>query len=678
MKSRLLALAALTLAMACEGTRQPTGVTAPTDPSKIISDGAHCGTPGIVCNPDFFFLPPMVPLPLNNPNFELGKFNNTLQRSLTITICELQSTPVNSQGLPTSDTQCKTGPALKTFAAGTVQLVNLPLRQTGWWTLFNLPADGFYYVLWDTRQSNLSVSKFYRINVFLDGSTTALGVADVDPMSSLREWRYTLTGDVVQLVDDVMLPIPFRVEHGGGPAVCGTATVCNSATVSNFSPTGIPQVVTVDGGTGAIAGASFPDGWLPTGTGRPQSVVVTISQVDVGTTNRAAGREAIPCHPDLTFMQFPGCFKFTTTPALQPISDGSSRQFVNPVTGAVCYVLQGSGDFRERFAEMYASGPNEAPHPLEDTEDAGILSPATRNCSPQVFASANRNTLTRLASAGWRTIKSGLGQFFGVKTAYGVDLGLGGLMTEFSNVGAAVPARIEALNTLPATVFPGAGPYAIYVRAIGSHDHSGEGAESGIGGVPVTFTIPANAGAIRPSGNLEAAPATQLTATTNPSQLSGPNTDGWVEVAWTFPTTPGPFTLAATAPANGGPVQFSTTVVPFPLNFVAGDWVNENPSTGNNTRDVISVDGSAVSVHAWGACSPTDCDWGPTTGDTSRWLSNQEITAVWDQGFAISTQTITFLAGDRLRITTHYDFTEADGRTDFSATEFFSRAAIIQ
>ena len=143
MKSRLLALAALTLAMACEGTRQPTGVTAPTDPSKIISDGAHCGTPGIVCNPDFFFLPPMVPLPLNNPNFELGKFNNTLQRSLTITICELQSTPVNSQGLPTSDTQCKTGPALKTFAAGTVQLVNLPLRQTGWWTLgMSFTPDG--------------------------------------------------------------------------------------------------------------------------------------------------------------------------------------------------------------------------------------------------------------------------------------------------------------------------------------------------------------------------------------------------------------------------------------------------------------------------------------------------------------------------------------------------------
>ena len=52
MKVRLLALAALTLAMACESARRPTEIGAPTDPSKAISDGAHGG------NPDFFFLPP--------------------------------------------------------------------------------------------------------------------------------------------------------------------------------------------------------------------------------------------------------------------------------------------------------------------------------------------------------------------------------------------------------------------------------------------------------------------------------------------------------------------------------------------------------------------------------------------------------------------------------------------
>jgi len=63
------------------------------DPSKMISDGAHGG------NPDFFFLPPMVPNPVNNPNFEQGKFNATLGPSLTVEICELQGPPVNAQGL---------------------------------------------------------------------------------------------------------------------------------------------------------------------------------------------------------------------------------------------------------------------------------------------------------------------------------------------------------------------------------------------------------------------------------------------------------------------------------------------------------------------------------------------------------------------------------------------------
>src|SRR5438105_12322024 len=109
MKFRLLALAALILAMACEGTRQPTAISAPTDPSKVIRDGAHGG------NKDFFFLPPLVPLPVNNPDFELGKFNNALRSSLKLEICELKSENLNAQGLPTDATGCIAGAPIKTF-----------------------------------------------------------------------------------------------------------------------------------------------------------------------------------------------------------------------------------------------------------------------------------------------------------------------------------------------------------------------------------------------------------------------------------------------------------------------------------------------------------------------------------------------------------------------------------
>ena len=210
MKGRgLLALAVLSLALACEGNQQPTGPNAPVDGSQVISDGTRAGG-----NPDFFFLPPLVRNPSSNSNFERGKFNNALQPSLSVEICELVAEPLNA--LPTAATACANEathtPPLKTFAEGTVRQVGLPKNQPGWWTVHDLPNEGFYYVLWDTRQSNLSTSSYYRIKVKLGGSIV-LGFADVDPMDNMREFRNARTGDVIPFVDDATLPIPFRVER---------------------------------------------------------------------------------------------------------------------------------------------------------------------------------------------------------------------------------------------------------------------------------------------------------------------------------------------------------------------------------------------------------------------------------------------------------------------------------
>src|SRR4030081_609828 len=83
---RLLALSVLSIAFGCEGHQSPTAPSVrrvSLDPSAILSDGAHGG------NPDFFFLPPLVPSPYNNPDFEPGTFNSTLQPSLRVEICEL-------------------------------------------------------------------------------------------------------------------------------------------------------------------------------------------------------------------------------------------------------------------------------------------------------------------------------------------------------------------------------------------------------------------------------------------------------------------------------------------------------------------------------------------------------------------------------------------------------------
>jgi hypothetical protein len=661
---RLLVLSALSFAIACEGNQHPTGPSVPIDPSKIISDGAHSGG-----NPDFYFLPPLVPLPINNPNFKLGTFNNALQPSLKVEICELKPENLNTQGRPTAATACVAGAPLKAFAPGTVRLVNLPLQQWGWWALFKLPPDGFYYVLWDTRQSNLSVGKFYRIKVFIDGATEPLGVADVDPISNLWQWRYTLTGEVVQLVNGSFLPIPFRVQKG---ALCNGATLCTSVTVTNHTPNGDPQIVRVEGNAGPIAGALLPDGWLPPPPG-PQSVVFTIHGVNTGANNVAAGTQANPCHANLPLQQFNSCFNFSTIPKL-PVDD-AGNEFAKQITVAVCYVLQGSGDAREKFAEIWSSGPNEPPHPLPDASDALILTtPTARNCGTNLIGFNSPKGVTGLASAGWRKLKGGVARLFGVQTAYAVDLGLGGLTGGISNIGPALSAKIQPYTDSVLSLGPNATTTST-VRIVGNTHHSTSALTTGIGGLTVTYTVAVGNGTLRLLGS-EAAPATSVNviANTNPIDPESPvSGGGFAPVNWTMPALPGTYTLTATGPATGGPVTFTATVPPvIGFNVLAGPWVNENASTNNVTRLFITVDGSVVNVEAWGKCLPTDCDWGPTIANTSAWSTAQQIVAFWDQGFATQTQTITYLSATRLQAVTVTHFVSPPGPPDLILTEFFT------
>jgi hypothetical protein len=545
---RLLTLAVLAFAFACDqkAPTDPPGIKPPSDPSMIISDGAHGG------NPDFFFLPPLLPNPSNSPNYETGRANTRLGSGLTVEICELQAPPINAQGLPVA-TDCIAGPPLKKFPAGTVKLAD-----SG--------NDGFYMAQWKPSESNLVLSKYYRIKVLLEGSTVPLGAADLDPVANQKELKNVLTGEVIPLTADGTLPIKFRVEKGGGPPVCGIAVLCTSTVVTNNSPTG-STIVTVDGGSGAVAGAKFPNGWLP--TGGPQSVVVTIASVNTGISDPVTGTEATPCHAGLNLQQFRGCFNFTTTPRLDPINGESGPQFAIPVTVAVCYVLQGTGDPREKFAEMWASGPNEPPHPLDDASDVGILSANTRDCSNSVIGLNNSKGISGLASASWRKLKGGLGSFFGVKTAYAVDIGLGGFLSEFSNVGPVLSAEIHPYTSADLTLPPGTTTTAT-ARIVGSNHHATHDRATGLGGLAVTFTVTEGNGSLKALGS-EGPPLSAVTVITNTNPIDGSPVSGggFAPVNWTVPETPGTYTLTANGPAIDGPVTFTATVtgsLPF-INF---------------------------------------------------------------------------------------------------------------
>jgi hypothetical protein len=542
MKGRILyALPALALALACQNPEQPSSVRrVPLAPSNIISDGAHVGG-----NPDFFFLPPLVPLPFGNAtfraNFVLGTFNNALGPDLQVKICELAGTAV-----PTASTACVAD--VKTFDFGSVRVVNIPLRESGWWSLNGLPADGFYYVLWDTRQPNLPAldnTKYYRIRVFL--GTDQLGYADVDPMPNLREWRYSQTGTLVQLVNGWLLPIPFRVEKNGSP--CRPGADCFQKVVDNTG-----GQVLVPGSVGPLAGADFPSGWLP--PGGPQSVLVTISRVNTGSMNDD-GTQQIQCHRGLRLQQFDACFKFSTYPKLKPISTTyPGHQFQKPVTTAVCYVLWSteSPDVRSEWVQLWASDDGGNYRSLPEASDALILTAASEDCSnpPPEGVGDNSTGFRGLASAGWRELKGGLGEIFGVKTAYAVDLGIGGTILDFSNISPALTARITNDG-----VFGEGLQWTAYAKITGTTHHAAY--EDGINDLAVTFTIAPSSGNFG-YDELEN-PIYQRIVYTSP--LCGEGCEnGIASVDVNIVDTAGPHTFTANGPALGGPITFTITVPP--------------------------------------------------------------------------------------------------------------------
>lgn len=197
MKRALGPILALAFA-ACSGDRPL--MPSEHQPLATISDGNHSAG-----NPDFFFLPPLVPSPTGNVHYEPSRFNPNLVP--VVDVCELSGDPAAG---PVTCTGVAFGPVSAQLDAG------------------------HYAVSWHTDQSNggagLSVSSFYRIRVFGSLGGQLLGFADVDPVSTGKDLKNIQTNEVIGLVDGRTLPIKFSVEDG---ALCdppGT-TSCSSATV---------------------------------------------------------------------------------------------------------------------------------------------------------------------------------------------------------------------------------------------------------------------------------------------------------------------------------------------------------------------------------------------------------------------------------------------------------------
>ena len=111
-----------------------------------------------------------------------------------------------------------------------------------------------------------------------------------------------------------------------------------------------------------------------------------------------------------------------------------------------------------------------------------------------------------------------------------------------------------------------------------------------------------------------------------------------------------------------------------------GVWVNIDTNTRSVPKLSVSLAGNDVSVHVWGACSPTPCDWGEAKADAygsavSSTVSSDTTalrgtfkTSFADRGFSIRVD-----GEDRLQLETDTHFTDNSGRSNYSTTDVFER-----
>jgi len=105
-----------------------------------------------------------------------------------------------------------------------------------------------------------------------------------------------------------------------------------------------------------------------------------------------------------------------------------------------------------------------------------------------------------------------------------------------------------------------------------------------------------------------------------------------------------------------------------------GEWTNKNPRTSGITRVLIEQRLDKLTVHAWGACQPADCDWQTTQAEASG-ANSGTIKVKWTTSFDVVNAALTIGEGQRLEVRTKTHFTDGSGRPDYEGVEYFQRVA---
>jgi hypothetical protein len=100
-----------------------------------------------------------------------------------------------------------------------------------------------------------------------------------------------------------------------------------------------------------------------------------------------------------------------------------------------------------------------------------------------------------------------------------------------------------------------------------------------------------------------------------------------------------------------------------------GAWVNHDWSSMGVTQIVISNENGGLDAHAWGSCTPVDCDWG-TTPIT---VKDGTLTAGFHTGPIVTTMYFVLLPNDMLMAVYKSESKESPEFKDQDHTESFDR-----
>ena len=75
-------------------------------------------------------------------------------------------------------------------------------------------------------------------------------------------------------------------------------------------------------------------------------------------------------------------------------------------------------------------------------------------------------------------------------------------------------------------------------------------------------------------------------------------------------------TNVSPSPTTSSTTQIVPSPTPPPSGAAqyAGTWLNDDPNTRDIPQLIISNAGETLSIHGYGACTPTYCDWGTVSG----------------------------------------------------------------